>query len=201
LIGIIDQTREVKLHELKTKLLSIISKITESTKLNKTPVVEPRRNVLKRVGESSLEIMFELVNFLKFSAKGIGKPGVRKAFNFALIFFIGLAVLYVIKLIAQKQEPPAADHKIITETLIKDYNNKLEFYNQKSGSLKRKIQKELSGNPKRQLEAETELITVKRKIDSLNAVILPDLELIKNKPIDPSRRSRLNAYIQILKNF
>jgi hypothetical protein len=77
----------------------------------------------------------------------------------------------------------------------------LEFYNQKSGSLKRKIQKELSGNPKRQLEAETELITVKRKIDSLNAVILPDLELIKNKPIDPSRRSRLNAYIQILKNF
>lgn len=192
--------REIKLHEYKEKLLSIISDIIDDAKSNNTIKPDPERKFLTKVRDNSLEVIFQVFDFIKIHIIGKGKKGSHKAFVLGLIV-LGLIVLYVIKSINQRSRDATGDYRVVAETLSKDGNSRLAFYNQKSDSINNLLKQWGAGNIERTRAARKELINVTRKIDSLNAIILPDLELIKNKPIDSSRRSRLNAYIQILKNF
>jgi hypothetical protein len=194
------QTRLVKLHELRQKLLSIISSIIESEKSKKVTRDKTQRNFLIKVRENSLEIIFQVFDFIKIHIIGIGKKGSFIAFIFALIV-LGLIVLYVIKGINQRPGEEAGDYRVIAETLIRDYENKKLFYKQKRDSLYNIINRGLTGTIERKRATLKEFRTVDNKVDVLIAGILRDLEFIKNNEIDSSRRSKLDSYKQNLQNF
>lgn len=199
-----DNARKVKMYDYKKKLLEIINIIIESTKSNKTIKFPPQRKFLTKIRASSLEIIFELVNFFKFKASGTSVESVRKvykAFYVALLFVLGLVVLFMIKPSISSPPSPTNDYKIIAETLIKDYTSKLEFYNQKNALLDDKMHKWASANYRKKCEIQSEIIAIKVKVDSLTRVILPHLYFIKNKIIDSADRSKINAYMQIHKNY
>lgn len=194
------QTRLVKQHELKQKLLSIISSIIESTKSNNTTHADPPKKFLTMVRENSLEVIIQLFKFIVLRIKGRGDKGILRVFYIAL-FAISLIGFFYWLSTKNKKPDQSVNYIMTADTLINDYTKKKLFYEKRRDLLKDKIKEESKGNIEHKRALLLELRAVESKLDTLDGGILPNLARIKKNEIDSAGRSSINSYKQKFQNF
>lgn len=200
--GYTDLTKGLKLKMLEGQLWKIVNSLGESTKTKRIPL--PQWDAFTKEEKDKFKVVFQLGG-VKFIAVGIGDKGMHKAFKalkifILLLFIFGVGFIGKI-LLGQKQNGDVGDYKVMTETLIKGYTSKYDFYSRKVKSINDKLRKLSSGNIERKKILLKELRAAEYKVDMLTSVILPDLKIIKNNINDSACRSRIDSYNKKISTF